>query len=259
MNTPELIGRLFLIGGRAMSCIAEFVSQAGGVDATIVVIPHASSVPAEVASEMVETLRAMGVTRVRAVMPGEELDLKGVDAVYMLGGDQSNLVDRLGREGVAEIRRAFSSGVLIAGSSAGAACVGEYMISGGMSDGSTDASTLESRSGLGLVAGLVVDTHFAERSRFARPAAVINRAVQAGYGLPSCVGLDEDTAAYIEVRRGKAARIKVFGKGRVWAYVPQGRAVARVTQRRRKTPVVVESSYAQGQGFKLKGIKISVK
>ncbi|MBC7999799.1 MAG: cyanophycinase [Leptolyngbya sp.] len=257
MNTCDLIGRLFLIGGRAMSCLADFVSLAGGVESDIVVLPHASSVPAEVASEMVATLRGMGVTKVRAVMPGEVLDLKGVDAVYMLGGDQSNLVDRLGAEGVAELRRAFSAGVLVAGSSAGAACVGEYMISGGMTDGSTDASTLESRSGLGLLFGLVVDTHFAERSRFARPGAVINRAVQEGYGLPSALGLDEDTAAYIEIRKGKAARIKVFGEGKVWAYVPKGRAVARVTERRRKARVVVEHSYAAGECFKLKGIKVS--
>lgn len=247
----SVICRLFLVGGRAVSCVTDFLGLAGGMDAHIVVLPHASSVPAEVAHEMVETLKGLGARNVRVVQPGEKLNLDGVDAVYMLGGDQSNLVDRLGKEGVAELQRAFRRGVLVAGSSAGAACVGELMISGGMPDGTTDPSTLTTRDGLGLASGLVVDTHFAERSRFARPPAAMNHALEKGYGLLSGVGLDEDTGILIEFRKRGKPRCTAYGQSRVWVYESQGRSAGSKRGAARTVRGVVEISYGTGDRFKL--------
>lgn len=248
-----MLCRLFLVGGRAVTCVAEFLGQAGGVDANIVVLPHASSVPAEVAKDMVETLQALGARNVRVVMPGEKLSLEGVDAVYMLGGDQSDLVDRLGEEGLAELKRAFLRGMLVAGSSAGAACIGELMISGGMPDGTTDPSTLTTRNGLALVSGIVVDTHFGERKRFARPGAAMNQALNKGYGLLTGVGLDEDTAVLIEFGKHGRAHCQAFGKGHVWVYEPMGRPARAVKHRRHRTVrSVVESKFVKGDCFRLK-------
>ena len=254
-----VICRLFLVGGRAISCVADFLGLAGGVEANIVVLPHASSVPAEVAQEFVETLRALGAneSKIRVVMPGEKLSLDGVDGVFMLGGDQSRLVDLLGNDGVKELQRAFRRGVLIGGTSAGAACIGELMITGGMTDGSTDASTLTTGEGLGLASGLVVDTHFAERKRFPRPPAAMNVALSEGYGLLTGIGLDEDTAALIELRKCGAPRCKVYGEGHVWVYEPKGRN-ARVVKHRRHRTVrgIVESKYAKGECFRIKRARL---
>lgn len=251
----SLICRLFLVGGRAVSCVADFLGLAGGAEANIVVLPHASSVPAEVAQEFVETLKALGAVeaKIRVVMPGEELKLDGVDAVFMLGGDQSRLVDLLGKDGVAELKRAFKRGVLIGGTSAGAACVGELMISGGMTDGSTDASSLTTRDGLGLVSGIVTDTHFAERKRFPRPPAAMDHALNKGFGLVTGVGLDEDTAVLIEFGKRGAPTCTAYGEGRVWVYESSGRK-ARVVKHRRHRTVgsVSESDFSKGECFRLK-------
>ena len=250
-----LICRLFLVGGRAVSCVADFVDLAGGPEANFVVLPHASSVPAEVAPEFVATLKALGVneSKIRIVMPGEELNLDGADAVFMLGGDQSRLVDLLAEEGVAELKRAFKRGVLIGGTSAGAACIGELMISGGMTDGSTDASTLTTREGLGLASGLVVDTHFAERKRFPRPPAAMSHGLNKGYGMLTGVGLDEDTAVLIEFAESGAPKCKVYGQSHVWVYESVGRRARRVMHRRpRNLGRVSESSFANGDNFRLK-------
>lgn len=257
MNT-EIVCRLFLVGGSAITCVAEFLGLAGGKEANIVVLPHASSVPREVAQEMVETLKGLGARSVRAVQPGEKLSLEGVDAVFMLGGDQSRLVDRLGADGVAELKRAFQRGMLVAGSSAGAMCVGEFMISGGMSDGTTDPSTLTTRDGLGLASGIVVDTHFAERERFARPVAALSQALNKGYGLLSGVGLDEDTGVLIEFDKRGGPRCKAYGKGHVWVYEPRGR-FARIVKLRRHRTVrgINESKFARGECFRLDRARLS--
>lgn len=250
-----LICRLFLVGGRAFSCVADFVELAGGPEANFVVLPHASGEPAEVAQDFVVTLKALGVkeSKIRIVMPGEKLELDEADAVFMLGGDQSRLVDLLAEEGVAELKRAFKRGVLIGGTSAGAACIGELMISGGMTEGSTDASTLTTRDGLGLASGLVVDTHFAERKRFARPPAAMEHALNKGYGLVTGVGLDEDTGILIEFGKCGAPRCKAYGEGHVWVYEPSGRKARTVKHRRsRAVGRVSESKYSKGDCFRLR-------
>lgn len=257
MNT-EIVCRLFIIGGSAITCVADFLGLSGGKQANIVVLPHASSVPKEVAQEFVEELEKLGARNVRVIQPGEKLSLDGVDAVFMLGGDQSRLVDRLGEEGVAELKRAFKRGVLIGGTSAGAACVGELMISGGMPDGTTDPSTLTTRDGLGILSGIVVDTHFAERKRFARPVAALSQALNKGYGLLSGVGLDEDTGVLIEFDKRGGPRCKAYGKGHVWVYEPRGR-FARIVKHRRNRTVggIDESKFANGECFRLKRARLS--
>jgi cyanophycinase len=253
-----IICRLFLVGGRAVTCVADFLTLAGGVEANIVVLPHASDYQVEVAQEMVKALQDLGARSVRVVQPGEKLSLDGVDAVYMLGGDQSNLVDRLGKDGVAELKRAFQCGMLVAGSSAGAMCVGEFMIAGGMTDGSTDPTTLKTRSGLALAGGLVVDTHFAERDRFARPVAALSHSLNKGYGLLSGVGLDEDTGVLIEFDKRGGPRCKVYGKGHVWVYEPRGRSRRTVKHHRERTVRGIdESKFAKGECFRLKRARVS--
>jgi len=256
-----VISRLFLIGGRSNFCDKDFLALAGGKDANIVILPHASSEPVEAAFSLLESLSGLGARHVRVVWNGEKLLLDGVDAVYMTGGDQSDLIDRLGTEGVAEMRRAFGRGVLVAGTSAGAACIGEFMITGGMRDGSTDPSTLTTRSGMGLVSGLVFDTHFADRKRFARPGAAINQALNKGFGTLSGVGLDEDSAVLIELGKGGAASglalCTAYGKGHIWVYSSR-RQYAKTVKHRRQRAVrqLDQFQYARNATFTLKCDKV---
>jgi cyanophycinase len=125
----------------------------------------------------------------------------------MTGGDQSRLVKLLDRQGLSEqIRDAWSRGVLVGGSSAGAAACAPTMIAGGMSDGVLRRNSLLLDKGLCLLPSVIVDTHFAQRKRYNRlRAAVATLAGTIG------VGLDEDTALVIE---GHQAR--VVGAGSVY-------------------------------------------
>jgi len=253
-----VISRLFLIGGRSNFCDKDFLALAGGKDANIVILPHASSEPVEAAFSLLESLNGLGARHVRVVWNGEKLLLDGVDAVYMTGGDQSDLIDRLGTEGVAEMRRAFGRGVLVAGTSAGAACIGELMISGGMRNGTSDPSTLTTRSGMGLVSGIVVDTHFGERKRFARPGAAMNHGLDKGYGALTGVGLDEDSAVLIEFRKGESKPLcRSYGKGQIWVYEPRGRFVRTLKRPRKRTVRGIDQfQYTKGASFNLQRAQV---
>src|SRR5690348_16170233 len=103
----------------------------------------------------------------------------------------------------------------IAGTSAGAAAMPETMLVGGANDESNKISTLGMAPGLGLIQGVVVDSHFAERGRFGRLLGAVTQNPK-NLGL----GIDENTAIVLE--RGEGFR--VLGAGAV--YVFDGRNVS---------------------------------
>jgi len=202
-------GKLFLIGGKARFCLKKFVEIAGGASAKILVIAHASSVPLEVSSELSAELVELGVSDITCAVVGEPLvDLRHFSAIYLTGGDQEDLVSLLGKEGAAKLRRFYRKGGLIAGTSAGAAAVGCDIIVGGMADKMLRHGALRIGKGLRLLANVIVDTHFLQRSR-------TNRLVAAAHLFPRAVGigLDEDTGLLIE-----GALMTVFGLGHVWIF-----------------------------------------
>ncbi len=231
MNTSSRSSGFFLIGGKSKTCYAVFLELAGGSDANIVVIPHASSVPDEAAADVVEQLTALGATHVtvlktpprwRAVIASTLWKLgarrlsrlvsdtpipTNTDAVYISGGDQGELVRRLGSGGVAALRDFSRRGGLISGTSAGAACMGNFMITGGMSDGEIRADSLRTGKGLGLTGRISFDTHM-KRNRFNRPIVAL-----ATLDIDAAIGLDEDTGVHID--NGCA---RVYGVGKVWYY-----------------------------------------
>lgn len=211
--------RFLLIGGAADKTFANVVDLAGG-NGNIVVVPHASGDPAGAAADAVDNLRRFGARDVRVIMPDEPFSLTPQDrAVFVTGGDQSRLVERLGEDGKVELRRFLDGGGLYAGTSAGAAAVGRKMIAGGMGDGIMAAGALEVGAGLDLVPGLIVDTHFGKRQRHTRPLMAL--AVEEILAVPGCaIGLDEDTAVFLETGVRGRVRGKVIGSGLVWLYEP---------------------------------------
>ncbi len=231
MNTSSRKSGFFLIGGKANTCYASFLELAGGKDANIIVIPHASGIPTEAAADVTEALSKLGATNLRVLKPPSrfaaglasvlyKLGAKGLsrmisdtpipedtDAVYISGGDQERLVQKLGLGGIAALNTFSASGGLISGTSAGAACMGNLMITGGMKDGVIRANSLRTGKGLGLIARLVFDTHM-KRERYNRPIVAL-----ATLDIDAAIGLDEDTGVWID--RGVAV---VMGVGDVWFY-----------------------------------------
>ena len=96
------------------------------------------------------------------------------------------------------IHNAYRQGATIAGTSAGAAVMSKYMITGNQLIGDTTYQStfdqlrkdnIEFSQGLGLLDSIIIDQHFIVRSRY-------NRLLSALYAFPAftCIGIDESTA-----------------------------------------------------------------
>lgn len=127
---------------------------------------------------------------------GEALDgtydhiLAGAAGVFFSGGDQLRISSQIGDTPLcALIHDLRARGGLIAGTSAGASVMSETMLVGGSGDESYRIGDLHMAPGLGLIPGVVIDQHFAERGRLGRLlGAVAQNPRVLG------IGIDEDTA-----------------------------------------------------------------
>ena len=209
--TPR--GPLFIVGGGGQpdGLITRFVALAGGPGAArIAVIPLASGEPAESGEGKAEQLREFGaesfVLLTTAAEAGEEATrrrLDGVTGIWFTGGDQARITDALNGTALLEdIRRLNAGGVVIGGTSAGAAIMSPHMLTGSQMLAGEDTigyhgdtfariarGTIEVVPGFGLLPGVVVDQHFVRRERHNRLiSAVLERPDHVG------VGIDESTA-----------------------------------------------------------------
>jgi cyanophycinase len=142
--------------------------------------------------------------------------LDDATVVFFTGGDQLKLTSQLGDTPCYErIREIYETGGTLAGTSAGASVMSESMIVAGEGDATHRiGSELRMAPGLGVVSGVLIDQHFAERGRVGRLLGAIAQN-------PRIVGLgiDENTAAIIARQR-----LSVLGDGAV--YVLDGRKVS---------------------------------
>ena len=214
-------GTLFAIGGaeaklRRRSVLRSFVAEAGGSAARIAVIPSASSLGAEVVEVYRAVFGSLGAGEVIEVRPESRAQaqngslatsLNDVSAIFMTGGNQLKLSNFItGTPLGAAISSAHQRGVVVAGTSAGASILADYMIAFG-SGGSTPKQRMSQLSaGLGLVEDVVIDQHFEQRNRYGRLLSLVAQS-------PSLlgIGIDEDTAAVIR----PGSRLEVIGRGAV--------------------------------------------
>lgn len=196
-------GTLYLIGGSADKSLKRFAELAGGENALVAIIPHASSTPVETADEVANQLASYGVKKTVAILPGPAGSKgtlpKDVTAVFITGGDQNRLmrlIDKDLMDSVCEFLKNDEKAV-VGGTSAGAAAAVPIMIAGGMEDGLPKADSLRVSKGLGFLPGYIVDTHVYQRARHDRIKVALTL-VEKVKG----IGLDEDTA--VEIKNGKA-------------------------------------------------------
>ncbi len=204
------------------SILSHVVKEAGGADANIVIIPTASSIPKEVASNYEKAFGKLGCANLKVLDIRNRLQsetketiqsLEQADAVMFSGGDQSKIAKFIGNTKAHSIlaERYKNERFVIAGTSAGAMAMSEHMISGGSSQESLTKGAVHMRGGLGLIKGLVIDTHFIKRGRFGRIAEAM--AIH-----PNLLGLGlaEDTGIVIE----HGNQFKVIGSGMVLLFDP---------------------------------------
>jgi len=137
----------------------------------------------------------------------------GAAGVFFTGGDQMRIASNVRDTPVEErLRELLRAGGLVAGTSAGAAAMSQSMLAKGPNNGSLHVGDLHMAPGLGLIDGVILDQHFAERGRIGRLlGAVAQDARSLG------VGVDEDTALVIE-----GGCFRVIGSGGVYVVDAHG-------------------------------------
>jgi len=183
--------------------LRRFVAEAGGTDACIVVLATASEMPetGERYSELFYGLDAGRVEVLRIRTREDALDV-GADALdvledasgfFMTGGSQLRISSALGGTPLAALlRRRHAEGMVVAGTSAGAAVLSQHMISMGESGGTPRRRLVQMAQGLGFAPELLVDQHFRRRDRMGRLVTALSYNPE-----PLGVGVDEDTAAMV--------------------------------------------------------------
>ncbi|HEX6902946.1 MAG TPA: cyanophycinase [Thermoanaerobaculia bacterium] len=202
-------GLLMAIGGaedklRERIILRRFVEASGGDRARVVVLATASELPetgeryAELFYGMnashVEVLRVR--TREDALEAGDEAHdlLAGATGFFMTGGSQLRISSALGGTILAEtLRRRHAEGMVVAGTSAGAAAISRHMISMGESGGTPRRRLVQMAQGLGFTHDMVIDQHFRRRDRMGRLVTALSYNPE-----PLGLGVDEDTAAMLD-------------------------------------------------------------
>jgi cyanophycinase len=167
------------------------------------VITTASKIPREIGPEYVKAFAYLGANNVdvlhiekreQAVDVEVLARLKAADVVMFTGGDQLRLTSILGGTAFHDIllEKYHNEDFIYAGTSAGAAAASSNMIYQGSSSEALLKGEVKITSGLGLIDGVIIDTHFVQRGR-------IGRLFQSVVGNPKVlgIGLGEDTGLLI--------------------------------------------------------------
>jgi cyanophycinase len=208
-------GTLLIHGGGEMpkDVTDKFIELAGGVDASIVVLPIAAdeSLPEDesrdtrvwtrAGAKNVRSLRAR--TRAEVESPEFASAIQNAKAVWFGGGRQWRFVDAyIGTKAEELFRGVLTRGGVIGGSSAGASIQGQYMPRGSPL-GNTDMMAEGYERGLDFLPGTAVDQHFTQRKRQRDMTALMRRNPQV-----LGIGLDEGTAIVVQ-----GSKAQVIGRG----------------------------------------------
>ncbi|MGD1861608.1 MAG: cyanophycinase [Leptolyngbyaceae cyanobacterium] len=203
--------------------LTNFFASAGGTQATIGIVPCASQEPGVVGERYHRIFTAMGAQNVQVLdirRPQECDELRWLEllgtctGVFLSGGDQVRLFEFVHDSTfIALIKKRVMMGDLaLAGTSAGAAVMGEKMISGGSSGESPNRALVDLMEGLGIIPELLIDQHFHNRNRMARlMSAIAANPDKLG------IGIDEDTCIAL---KGDGT-FEVLGQGAVTIIDPK--------------------------------------
>lgn len=219
-------GTLLLIGGKEekrkisdrstiLNHLATLVKKAEG---PLFIVTAATQVPEELAQEYTEVFTELGLSQVEtldirqrsdAANPANVQRLQEAAAVFFTGGDQLRLTSQVADTDLFRCLQYlyYHEGLILAGTSAGAAAMSETMLTVGSGDQSPDPRKISLAAGLGFLPNTVIDSHFTQRGRIGRLLeAVVQNPKNVG------IGIDEDTAIVVESNE----RMQVLGTGAVY-------------------------------------------
>lgn len=213
---------IMVIGGaedkiHGKEILHNFFGRSGATEARIAIIPSASREPAIIGERYLTIFGEMGAKGIEVldIRDREQCEdalmqsyVENCTGVFMTGGDQLRLCGLLADTSLMRTvrHRAQQGEITLAGTSAGAAVMGHYMIAGGGSGESPNRSLVDMTTGLGIIPEVIVDQHFHNRNRMARLMSAI-----AAYPDRLGIGIDEDTCTLFE----GDGTLQVIGKGTV--------------------------------------------
>ena len=221
MTQNSIRGQLLIIGGaeeKQGECeiLREFVRYAGGIKARIVILTAATDLPIEVGQEYIRLFEELGALYVRIIDTRTKedayssialQDINKATGAFFTGGNQVRIVDTIKDTDLgAAIHRRLSEGMIIAGTSAGAAIMPDMMIFDGDSETNPRMEIVKMSPGMGFLPGVIIDQHFLQRGRMGRLISALAQQKEAVLGF----GIDENTAMLVT-----GNKIKVIGEGAV--------------------------------------------
>lgn len=218
MGSGKPLGTLIIIGGAEdkkgeCTILKEFVRRAGGAKASIVVMTVATDHPDEVGMNYVDLFRRLGAGEATMVDVSQREDTHAAESldaivnatgIFFTGGDQLHITSLLGGADMDRIlHERYQQGMILAGTSAGAAMMSNSMIIGGSAQETPRMEGVRMAPGMEFILGAAIDTHFSQRGRHGRLLTAV-----AHYPHDLGIGLDEDTAIIVE-----AETFEVIGSG----------------------------------------------
>lgn len=185
-------------------------------EAPIEIVTTASREPQETARAYEQALRELGCVNSHhlpidehhpADAPATLRRLARARIVFFTGGDQERIIDFLrDTEFLRQLQHRFrtEADFVVAGTSAGAAALSDYMLIDGHGWRALRKGGIQTIAGLELLPQLLIDQHFVERGRFGRLAHAV-------LAHPMCLGLGLSEETGIIIRAGVEAEI--FGDG----------------------------------------------
>ena len=243
-TVPDVTTSLLVIGGAEdkvgrVTILRRFVRLAGGRSSRIVVIPTASSLADEVVEVYSTVFSRLGCPHVTSVNPSSRQEsasealveqINQATGVFISGGNQLKLSQLIVGTPLGDaLLAAHRRGAVVAGTSAGASIMSQFMISMGEEGVTPRQRSSQLTQGLGLVPDVIIDQHFDQRSRYGRLLSLVASS-------PSLLGMgiDEDTAA--EITNGTT--LTVVGSGAVFV-VDARNAQTDAHEARRDAPLLV--------------------
>jgi len=183
MESTKKRGQLIIIGGaedKEGDCkiLREFVRFAGGNKAKIAVLTAATSDPRKAGEDYARVFERLGVEDVHVLntINREEADapetlkiIEETTGAFFTGGDQALIIERIkGTQLDTLLHQRNREGMVIGGTSAGAAIMPDMMIVEGDSETHPRLNVVEMGPGMGFLQSVVIDQHFAQRGRLGR-------------------------------------------------------------------------------------------
>jgi cyanophycinase len=276
--TPK--GRLLIIGGHEdkgevkgqnldirkkdnpkshFEILGTLISKIPRTHHIIEIISAASSIEKEMEELYIASFKREGFTHVGYIKIDDAADarnagsikrIENAHAVFFTGGDQMRLISMLaGTALLSTIKTKYleDENFIVSGTSAGAMVLPKTIITNGIIAAALYKGDIKLAAGFDLIKGIIVDTHFIKRGRFARLAHAV--ALN-----PEClgIGLEEDTALIIS----KGNKAECIGSGMVVVIDGKKIRTTNIKTATDKTPIIIEnltvSILAEGSGYLLK-------